>query len=79
MFQNSESGVDKIAGINRAVDGSMAEYNANSSLLLIHYSTDSNPTQIYTQPKAMKDKNTLKTNVLVSQLLTVIQNQTHIL
>jgi len=71
--------VDKIAGINRAVDGSMAEYNANSILLLILYSTDSNPTPIYTQPKAMKDKNTLKTNVLVSQLLTVVQNQTHIL
>jgi len=27
----------------------------------------------------MKDKNTLKTTVLVSQLLTVVQNQSHIL
>jgi len=27
----------------------------------------------------MKDKNTLKTSVLVSQLLIVVQNQTHIL
>jgi len=27
----------------------------------------------------MKDKNTLKTSVLVSQLLIVVQNETHIL
>lgn len=40
---------------------------------------DSDPTLIYTPPKAMKDKNTLKTRVLVSQLLIVVQNQTHVL
>jgi hypothetical protein len=40
---------------------------------------DSDPTLIYTPSKAMKGKNTLKTSVLVTQLLTVVQNQTHIL
>jgi len=40
---------------------------------------DSNPTPIYTPSKAMKDKNTLKTSMLVSQLSIVVQNQTHIL
>jgi hypothetical protein len=38
----------------------------------------SDPTLIYTPPKAMKD-NTLKTSVLVSQLWILVQNQTHIL